>query len=903
MYCVCSNKNNYEVISLCDLKKFTAENGPFNNSAWIESSVGDVLILDCNKPNIEKIEKVFVTVNITTTKIIQTPISSTLNSEGIILTGKKLLIDGFICSKIVYTSLTKEQSVYSSDFTIPFCTYIVLEKNTNTFNDKYCIKICIEDVFLSIIDCKTIFQNVTLFLLAKKTFLTCPNIQPSKENCSITNIQQPPPPPPPDTLINNIILNDLNDDSVIIISFNKVNMTILVDSTGRVTDINGGLNYFRFTLYKPDGLTEKITNKLVGNSNGMNFSNNISNTKFQNGDIIKLQYEENSKVIITNFPNTSTPIYIPKNTEESFVITKNGLVAYIPTTTIPTITIPTITTPIVTLSNEILIVNSNNTQVSKVGFDMTNNRLLVTSFGTQIVNPDNRAMILFYLRDSSTGAIKYSSFISSNQNASQFVADLNHKIFNLNDFIELGVYSVETAKVTNFPMQGTTHTVDTTTQFEKTSTEFFQITSTKLQAISPQVLSPPSKLPNNIEYVFTTSLGIFDIFFNTLSKTLYANLTPSGLSSGPFTLKLIDKDQTTIVEKNINPSDRDVAPFIYEISNLFFDFHQVLELTFDSSKTEIIVHDIPKKGDIYVSSNDTEYFEITPSGLVPYTPPPPLNTLPNEILIINSNNIQVSKVGFDMTNNRLLVTSFGAQIVNLDNRAMILFYLRDGSTGAIKHSSFIPSNQNASQFVADLNHKIFNLNDFIELGVYNVGTAKVTNFPMQGATHIIDTTTQIEKTSTEFFQITSTKLQSINPQTLPNPSKLQNNIEYVFTTSLGIFDIFFNTLSKTLYANLTPSGLSPGTFSLKLIDKNQKTIIEKNIAPSDTDVVPFIYKISNLFFEFNQVLELKFDSSKTEIIVNDIPNKGDIYVSSADTEYFEITPTGLTLYKPSPITL
>ncbi|MPQ43213.1 DUF3794 domain-containing protein [Clostridium tarantellae] len=183
MYCTCSNNgaSNYSVVGLCDVSKSKFKTIAENN-AWTEISVPEALILPDCKPNIEKIDKVYINAEITSTKVINTPVVPTdnttrqlkPNSEGQILTGKKLLVDGFLCQTIVYTAAIPEQAVYTVKFNVPFCTFIVLNGNTNVDIDKFCVTPCIEDVFISLINCRTIFKNVTLFLYSEKVEMNCP---------------------------------------------------------------------------------------------------------------------------------------------------------------------------------------------------------------------------------------------------------------------------------------------------------------------------------------------------------------------------------------------------------------------------------------------------------------------------------------------------------------------------------------------------------------------------------------------------------------------------------------------------------------------------------------------------------------------------------------------------------
>lgn len=169
---------------------------------WTEISIPEILCIPHLKPDIEHIDKVLISAEITSAQLIETPRflqidSSTTpnvyatdangfniplpNSEGTYLTGRKLLVEGILKQKIVYTADVDVQSVHSAHFEIPFSAFmIVYPKFTNAvggrvpvegaivdLNEDFCIEACIEDVYIHAIDCRTMFKNVTLFLRAR----------------------------------------------------------------------------------------------------------------------------------------------------------------------------------------------------------------------------------------------------------------------------------------------------------------------------------------------------------------------------------------------------------------------------------------------------------------------------------------------------------------------------------------------------------------------------------------------------------------------------------------------------------------------------------------------------------------------------------------------------------------
>lgn len=169
MYCKCSKGNNYKVIGLCDPKKFDQE----NTAAWTQITVPEILPLPECFPDIEDLERVYVNVVIESVRVIETPVA-TGNTEGTILTGKKLIVDGNVCQTVVYTADVCEQSLHSINFKYPFCTSIVLDPSVNVEESEFCVKACIEDVFAKALNPRTIFKSVTLFLIAEAATVSCP---------------------------------------------------------------------------------------------------------------------------------------------------------------------------------------------------------------------------------------------------------------------------------------------------------------------------------------------------------------------------------------------------------------------------------------------------------------------------------------------------------------------------------------------------------------------------------------------------------------------------------------------------------------------------------------------------------------------------------------------------------
>ncbi|MCY6369538.1 DUF3794 domain-containing protein [Clostridium ganghwense] len=134
---------------------------PKDPKCFKQLTVQENLIIPSVKPDIEQIVRVIAEVIITNTRVIKTPVS--ISSEGQILTGWKLIVEGELKQKIEYVADEPTQSVHAAHFTVPFSTYIVLPED---FNEGCLINVVpyIEDIYVQQIDKRTLFKNVVLFL-------------------------------------------------------------------------------------------------------------------------------------------------------------------------------------------------------------------------------------------------------------------------------------------------------------------------------------------------------------------------------------------------------------------------------------------------------------------------------------------------------------------------------------------------------------------------------------------------------------------------------------------------------------------------------------------------------------------------------------------------------------------
>lgn len=133
---------------------------------WTEIFIPEILNIPSYKPPVEQILSVTSKLEIFCQKVISTPVPAE-NNEGLVLTGKKLVIEGMLRQKVVYVAKNESQSVHAVHFDVPISTFIVLASG-DKLTDKFKLTPCIEDIFICTLSDKQIFKNTTLFIKANK---------------------------------------------------------------------------------------------------------------------------------------------------------------------------------------------------------------------------------------------------------------------------------------------------------------------------------------------------------------------------------------------------------------------------------------------------------------------------------------------------------------------------------------------------------------------------------------------------------------------------------------------------------------------------------------------------------------------------------------------------------------
>lgn len=185
-----SNTCDKELIDVsvsCDTSDVTEELNLY--PYWMQMYIPETLSIPPQKPDVETINSINISVNIIRTEVIKTPRSYTKgaipvavpNLEGKLLSGRKLIIEGELCQKVEYTANLTDQPVHSAHFYVPFSSYIVVPETIEFTNDtaiptildsldvNFEVNSCIEDVSICLINTRTFLKKVTLLLYAIPT--------------------------------------------------------------------------------------------------------------------------------------------------------------------------------------------------------------------------------------------------------------------------------------------------------------------------------------------------------------------------------------------------------------------------------------------------------------------------------------------------------------------------------------------------------------------------------------------------------------------------------------------------------------------------------------------------------------------------------------------------------------
>lgn len=177
---LCSNSDNINYVGVANgdtlEKALSCRPG---SDKWVQLFVPKIFDIPPQKPSMEGIVSVNSCVEIISQRVIKTPVvtgytdqegnfipgETIPNGECLLLTGKKLVVEGVITQKVIYTALEADQSLHSATFRIPFSTFIIVEGD-RALTEEFRVYPYLEDVYTNMLSERTIFSNNTLFIKA-----------------------------------------------------------------------------------------------------------------------------------------------------------------------------------------------------------------------------------------------------------------------------------------------------------------------------------------------------------------------------------------------------------------------------------------------------------------------------------------------------------------------------------------------------------------------------------------------------------------------------------------------------------------------------------------------------------------------------------------------------------------
>ena len=167
-----------DISGLTDPTDITAviKNAPY----WKQMYLTEKVSVPPQKPSIETINSVNVSVDIIRKEVIITPQSTAPNLEGKSLSGRKLIIEGVLSQVINYTALEPTQPVHTFHAYVPFSSFIVVPETidfrtpsnpdeVDSLNINFEVNACLEDVSVSLYSPREVIKQVTLLLYAVPT--------------------------------------------------------------------------------------------------------------------------------------------------------------------------------------------------------------------------------------------------------------------------------------------------------------------------------------------------------------------------------------------------------------------------------------------------------------------------------------------------------------------------------------------------------------------------------------------------------------------------------------------------------------------------------------------------------------------------------------------------------------
>lgn len=155
-----------------------ADSFPEDPKYFTQLAIPETITIPEPKPDMEQLLSVAVDASIESVKLIETPIA--LSNEGQNLSGCKLIIELRLREKVKYVADEPTQTVHAAHFDVLKSIFVIVPCEVNGIpirrlleRKRIIITPYVEDIYADMVDKRTIFKNITVFVDAK--ILICPN--------------------------------------------------------------------------------------------------------------------------------------------------------------------------------------------------------------------------------------------------------------------------------------------------------------------------------------------------------------------------------------------------------------------------------------------------------------------------------------------------------------------------------------------------------------------------------------------------------------------------------------------------------------------------------------------------------------------------------------------------------
>lgn len=405
MKCKCALDCDYKVVGMCDIEEFNSKISEFEDNSWSKMTSVKSLKIPNDRPKVNKIQEINIKIKINKINMVDTPKANLNSIEGFKLTGKMLLVTGELCGVIFYKDNEDKRGINCIKFKDEFSTHIVIDKEI-TKTDIYNVYPCIENIFANILNSETINLNVNLFLFAHKVEI-------------------------PIEITNEFILTNIRNNTVVKVGFDSDKKVLKIMNTEFEIPAGVEREEFKFELIGNDGVL-KESGIVKSNQVANDFTTSLNQKSFKYDDIIKLTFREFQYVTLTDYPIQGDNYTMLAFNNQSFRITKEGIVPNV-------------------LLNTIILNDINNLPVLNINFDKLTKKMLLQATNNR-TNPAYRTEE--YFRVTIKGSFDRTVFINGDETGSLIANRLFGQPFEYGDTITLSYKERDKVVIINFPTEG-----------------------------------------------------------------------------------------------------------------------------------------------------------------------------------------------------------------------------------------------------------------------------------------------------------------------------------------------------------------------------------------------------------------------------------------------------------------